>query len=74
MKFRPQRGGLDAAMKEVVDVEGLTGLAAHLKTLGWKFENVTVEPYGFDKRIGWDTHLVCVDGKPVGYTDGPAKD
>jgi hypothetical protein len=32
--------------------------------------SITVEPHGgIDKRVGWDTHLVCVDGMAVGYTD-----
>jgi hypothetical protein len=36
--------------------------------------SVTVEPYGgIDKRIGWDTHLVCIDGDAVGFTDGPVR-
>jgi hypothetical protein len=35
-------------------------------------QTVHVEPYGFDRRIGWDTHLVTIDGYGVwGMTDGP---
>jgi hypothetical protein len=30
-----------------------------------------VEPYYYDDRIGWDTHLVVTDGKARGFTDGP---
>ena len=30
-----------------------------------------VEPYGFDDRIGWDTHIVTIDGNAVGFTNGP---
>lgn len=30
-----------------------------------------VERYGYDERIGWDTHIVTFGGKVVGYTDGP---
>ena len=32
---------------------------------------IIVEKYGtgVDERIGWDTHLVCVNGLPVGFTD-----
>jgi hypothetical protein len=33
--------------------------------------NVTMQPYGWDDRIGWDTYLVCVDGKAAVFTDGP---
>lgn len=33
---------------------------------------VHVEPYGWDERIGWDTHIVLLDGYGVfGFTDGP---
>lgn len=30
---------------------------------------VSIEPYGFDKRCGWDTHAVMLDGRIVGFTD-----
>lgn len=36
--------------------------------------NVTIEPYGRDERIGWDTHLVCVDGKAALFSDGDFTD
>lgn len=33
---------------------------------------MTIEKYGgFDERIGWDTHLLCIDGRAALYTDGP---
>lgn len=36
-------------------------------------ENVTIEKYGrgIDERIGWDTWLICIDGKAAMFTDGP---
>lgn len=34
-------------------------------------QNVTIEPYCFDERIGWDTYLVCIGGKAAMFTDGP---
>ena len=34
-------------------------------------ENVTIKPYGFDDRIQWDTHLICIDGKAALFSDGP---
>ena len=74
MKFRPQRGGLDEAMREVFEFSTLDELEAHLRdALGWKFDLVGIEKYGsgIDKRIGWDTHIVTVNGRAVGYTDGP---
>jgi hypothetical protein len=80
MKYRPQRGSLDVSMAEVVEVSGMDELlAAMLRGMeGWypldhrpSRSNVTVEPYGFDDRIGWDTYLVCASGHAWGFTDGP---
>lgn len=35
-------------------------------------ENTEVAPYyGFDHRIGWNTHIVTVNGAAWGFTDGP---
>lgn len=78
MKFRPQRGSLDAAMAEVQEFAGRAELVAHIaeRLARWGFvvtpTMVHVRKYGFDKRIGWDTHIVTVDGYGVfGFTDGP---
>lgn len=36
---------------------------------------VKVEYYTLDERIGWDTHIVVIDGYGVwGFTDGPVAD
>ena len=35
-------------------------------------DEVKVEPYGFDSRIGWDTHMVSLKkGGVLGFTNGP---
>ena len=35
-------------------------------------EAITVEPYAFDKRIGWDTYIICIEGYGVwGMANGP---
>jgi len=67
-------------MAEVVEVSGRPELIDHLQKV-WMSEvnesgsNVTVENYGgIDERIDWDTHIVLVDGKPYGFTDGPVPD
>lgn len=42
------------------------------ETLGFGVNSVVeVQRYGqgIDERIGWDTHVVLVDGKPWGFTD-----
>ena len=79
MKFREHRGGLTESMATVVDVDGKTALIAlmrdRLKPYNFTFEDadLTVEPYVFDERIGWDTYIVSIKGYGVaGFTDGPA--
>ncbi len=69
MKFRPHRGSLDTAMDEMVELQPtVEALATHLKVPA---SAISVKPYGYDKRIDWDTHMVLVDGSPWGFTDGP---
>lgn len=80
MKFREHRALLDEAMETVVELKDRADLLRHLQKLAepWPTHppvtdtTVHVEPYGFDKRIGWDTHIVTLDGYGVlGFTDGP---
>lgn len=78
MKFRPHRGGLDASMREVVEVDGRAGLIEHLRKTHPEFgpafdaDKVTIEPYaGDDDRIGWkDVHIVLAEWGPVGFCEG----
>jgi hypothetical protein len=79
MKFRPAGGlgrTLEESMKHVREVKTKAELMAFLRA-EWlptevTDENVTIEKYGdFDKRIGWDTHLLCIAGKAALFTDGP---
>jgi hypothetical protein len=80
VKFRPARG-LGMALEEALllqgDVRSFEGLM-HLLRAGYDFwdptpENVSIVKYGegIDERCGWDTHLVCIDGKAALFTDGP---
>ncbi|AHC30525.1 hypothetical protein CC53_gp108 [Rhizobium phage vB_RleS_L338C] len=41
-----------------------------------QYDRVTlVKPYGWDERIGWETHIVLVSGYGVfGFTDGPLEE
>lgn len=33
---------------------------------------ISVLPYGgVDSRIGWNTYMVCINGRPFGFCDGP---
>ena len=79
MKVRPAMSsmGLDGAMERASEVKDWPELMVLLleRYDFWSptDANVTIEKYGegIDKRIGWDTHLVCVDGKAALFTDGP---
>lgn len=77
MKARPALSGLEIgeAMARVVEIDTEEDLLKHLQDnfASWHptRENVTIEPYGWDERVGWDTHLVCVGGKAALFTDGP---
>lgn len=61
-------------MRTASEVEG--SLESIRKHVGAKPSDVVeVIPYGgMDKRIGWDTYLVVLNGVPWGMTDGPAKE
>lgn len=75
MKFRPVRGSLQTAMEEVQECEPtMESLKAAMKRIYGGFMptgEITLKLHGYDDRIGWDTYLVCEDGKACGYTDGP---
>jgi hypothetical protein len=77
--YRPHRGSLADAMREVVEVNDFAQLVRHMRrgVESWyppaampTMENTTIEPYGFDDRIGWDTHIVLVKGEAWGFTNG----
>lgn len=77
-RFRPHRGGLADALREVVEVNGRAGLLAHLKATGagpspFNPSKIRIEPYyGDDNRIGWkNVHIVDIDGYGVlGFCEG----
>ena len=76
--FRPHRGGLAEAMAEVktfrLREELIAFLNEDLAHYSRKIDEdkFKIEPYGFDKRIGWDTYIVSMDGYGVfGFTNGP---
>lgn len=80
MKIRPATGLgtlLADAMNWATEVADREELLAYLQEHYWFWgpidENVTIEKYGdgIDKRCGWDTYLICVDGKAALYSDGP---
>jgi len=77
MKIRPATGfmTIDESMEHVREIADWAALIAFLEKHWVAYRPssvVTVEKYGsFDKRIDWDTHLVCVDGKACLFSDGP---
>lgn len=79
MKYRPQRELLEESMKEVWEFSTRKEFFEYIWNWGEKNlmiriypEHVKVEPYGgFDARIGWDTHIVTVQGHAIGFTNGP---
>ena len=79
MRFREHRGSLADSMETTVNVADHSALLDHIRKLAQAWptfppvtpETVHIKPYGWDERIGWDTHIVTLDGYGVlGYTDG----
>lgn len=71
--FRPHRGSLAESMREVREVDERMEIT--WLTCLWVRE---VKPYGFDARIGWDTHIVLGSKtlgeetfSVIGFTNGP---
>lgn len=71
-KYRDHRGSLADSMDTVQVMASLHDLERHLFPAFGGGE-ITVEAYGYDKRIEWDTHIVCHNGRAVGFTDGPVQ-
>lgn len=71
MRYRDHRGSLNESMETVKEFTTKDELGLHLKELHpYLNGKITIEPYAFDKRIGWDTHIVCIGQHGVGFTDG----
>jgi hypothetical protein len=71
MKFRPHRGSLHNSMDDIVVLPDRAALVAHLShDLGrWGYQldasDLRIEPYIFDERNGWDTHIVTIRNKQI---------
>ena len=74
-KFREQRRLLVESMETVKTFKSKKDLIKHLKKIWGPFrikvtkKNLKIEPYYFDKRINWNTHIVLLDGNVIGFTD-----
>jgi hypothetical protein len=61
--YRPQRGGLAEAMKEVKKFSSVKEMTEYLVEYhGNAFDasDVYISYYGYDERIGWETYIVTV--------------
>lgn len=78
--YRSHRGHYEDSIATVREVRDLAHLVEVIREerAGWPdqdevtAESIGVTPYhGTDARNGWDTHLVTINGRAVGYTNGP---
>jgi len=80
-KFREHKGLLCDSIETVKEFSSKEDLVKHLQNkldiwyVGkYDLNKLIIEKYGegIDKRIGWDTYIVYLDGYGVfGFTDGP---
>jgi hypothetical protein len=76
IKVRMHRGGLKESLATTVEIaptkEALAAVISTSLEMDVSPSQIHVEPYGFDKRIGWDTYSIKVDGFGFyGFSDGP---
>ncbi|KFL27629.1 hypothetical protein JP75_25210 [Devosia riboflavina] len=69
--FRLHRGSLADSMATARTINTKADLVKALDEDGWPHGDIEVKPYGRDDRIGWNTHIVTVDGMAAGFTSGP---
>jgi serine/threonine protein kinase len=68
LKFLPARGS--GSIGELERFRREAKAAASAKAI--EPEQISIEPYCFDKRTGWDTYLICIEGYGVwGMANGP---
>lgn len=81
MLFRDHKGSLADSMATVYYVRDRQHFIEIMRErlAPWQREvpddGVKIEPYVEDKRIGWDSHIVTLDGYGVlGFTNGPLEE
>lgn len=80
-KYRDHRGMLDESMDTEQEFDCKKDFINYLQKIVNKYgmdnldcNKITIEPYGFDDRIGWDTYIVFLGGWGVfGFTDRQIK-
>ena len=70
--YREHRGSLSESMKTVKEMKAFTDLKLLIESSHGEGE-ITIEPYCCDSRINWNTHIVCLNGAAVGFTNGPVE-
>ena len=76
MKIRPHRGSLADAMADVREFATSAEVIDYIIERESPYRVVTAsdiecEPYTYDARIRWDTHLITIYGHATYFTDGP---
>lgn len=76
--YRTHRGTLVASLLTTRHMKSFADLKRHLRHMDFFFmgiDNLEVKKYGegIDKRIGWDTYVVTINGNAVGFTSGPVE-
>lgn len=76
MKYRPHRGSLFDSMSEVVEISNRQALLHHinnnsmiLKRIKLQDEDLKLSSQGYDKRINWNTYIVCIRNKLIGLSN-----
>ncbi len=70
IKFRYHRGTLKDSLDtqiEITDTENLIDRLNEYLGFHLKISDIKIEPYGFDARIGWDTHIVTWQHGVLGF-------
>ena len=80
MRIRRHCSGYIESMETTEEVSSMAEVVAYINKQ-WELDpgitasQVIIEPYsGIDERNGWDTWIVCVDGRVFGMSDGPLPD
>lgn len=81
-KYRDHRGSFADAMLTMQLFESKDDLVTYLQSLVDKFgvgvydcTQITIKPYIKEPDIGWDTHIVSLEGYGVfGFTDRPVQE
>lgn len=75
---REHRGSLADSMETVREVKDREELLAIIQSQLRPFgvavdaQQLHIDPYAYDSRISWDTHLITIDGYGVwGMANGP---